>query len=42
MQFESGQYLSQNENSNELMENFIDGGGFFAFAQLNIAIPIFQ
>lgn len=42
MQFESGQYLSQNENSGELMENFIDGGGFFAFAQLNIAIPIFQ
>lgn len=42
MQFESGQYLAQNENSNELMENFIDGGGFFAFAQLNIAIPIFQ
>ncbi|MFZ1517662.1 MAG: hypothetical protein WAU11_02745 [Ignavibacteriaceae bacterium] len=43
MQFESGgQYLSQNENSGELMDNFIDGGGFFAFAHLNIAIPIFQ
>lgn len=42
MQFESGQYLVQNENSTEQMENFIDGGGFFAFAQLNIAIPIFQ
>ncbi len=43
MQFESsGQYLAKNENSSEKMENFIDGGGFFAFAQLNIAIPIFQ
>jgi hypothetical protein len=43
MQFEtSKQYLASNENSSEKMENFIDGGGFFAFAQLNIAIPIFQ
>lgn len=42
MQFDSGQYLLQNENSSEQMENFIDNGGFFAFAQLNIAIPIFQ
>jgi hypothetical protein len=43
MQFENGgSYLSKAENSNEKMENFIDGGGFFAFAQLNIAIPIFQ
>lgn len=42
MQFDSGQYLVKNENSTEMMENFIDGGGFFAFAQLNIAIPIFQ
>ena len=43
MEFENtGQYLASTENSNEKMENFIDGGGFFAFAQLNIAIPIFQ
>jgi hypothetical protein len=43
MQFEtSNQFLAKNENSSEKMENFIDGGGFFAFAQLNIAIPIFQ
>lgn len=42
MEFSSGQYLSQNENSYETMENFIDGGGFFAFAHLNVAIPIFQ
>ncbi|MBK7630469.1 MAG: hypothetical protein IPJ23_07190 [Ignavibacteriales bacterium] len=43
MQFESSaQFLASNENSGEKMENFIDGGGFFAFAQLNIAIPIFQ
>ena len=43
MQFESsGQFLAKNENSVEKMENFIDGGGLFAFAQLNIAIPIFQ
>ncbi len=42
MQFESSQqYLARNENSNEKMDNFIDGGGFFGFAQLNIAIPIF-
>lgn len=42
MQFESTmQFLASNENSNEKMDNFIDGGGFFAFAQLNIAIPIF-
>jgi hypothetical protein len=42
MQFEStGQYLAKNENSLEKMDNFIDGGGFFAFAQLNIAVPIF-
>ena len=42
IQFESsGQYLARNENSNEKMDNFIDGGGFFAFAHLNIAIPIF-
>lgn len=43
MQFEtSKQFLASNENSSEKMDNFIDGGGFFAFAQLNIAIPIFQ
>lgn len=43
MQFESSkQFLASNENSNEKMDNFIDGGGFFAFAQLNIAVPIFQ
>lgn len=43
MQFEtSAQFLAKNENSGEKMENFIDGGGFFAFAQLNVAIPIFQ
>lgn len=43
MKFEaSGQFLARNENSVEKMDNFIDGGGFFAFAQLNIAIPIFQ
>ncbi|HRN25613.1 MAG: hypothetical protein IT276_08875 [Ignavibacteriaceae bacterium] len=42
MQFESsGQFLAKNEDSNEKMENFIDGGGLFAFAQLNIAIPFF-
>ncbi|MDY0081987.1 MAG: hypothetical protein RBR74_02275 [Ignavibacteriaceae bacterium] len=40
MQFEStSTYLAKNEDSNEKMENFIDGGGFFAFAQLNIALP---
>jgi hypothetical protein len=43
MQFEtSKQFLASSENSNEKMDNFIDGGGFFGFAQLNIAIPIFQ
>jgi len=43
MQFETTkQFLAKNENSFEQMDNFIDGGGFFAFAQLNIAIPIFQ
>lgn len=42
MQFESSSaYLANNEDSNEKMDNFIDGGGFFAFAHLNIAIPIF-
>ncbi|MEO8232361.1 MAG: hypothetical protein ABI638_08755 [Ignavibacteriota bacterium] len=42
MQFESSsQFLAKNEYSNEKMENFIDGGGLFAFAQLNIAIPFF-
>ena len=33
MQFESTKsYLSTNEDSNEKMDNFIDAGGFFAFA----------
>lgn len=42
MQFESSSaYLAKNEDSNEKMDNFIDGGGFFAFAHLNIAIPFF-
>lgn len=40
MQFESTKsYLSTNEDSNEKMDNFIDAGGFFAFAHLNLAIP---
>ncbi len=42
MQFESsGLSLAVNEDSNEKMDNFIDSGGFFAFAQLNVAIPFF-
>lgn len=39
MEFENGARLSVDENSNEVMTNFIDGGGFFAFAQLNVGIP---
>ena len=36
---DSGLRLPVNENSGEVMTNFIDGGGLYGFAQLNIAIP---
>ena len=37
--FESGGALTKNESTAEPMSNFISSGGFFAFAQLNLAIP---
>jgi hypothetical protein len=36
---DTGRRLPVYENTNSVMTNFIDGGGIFAFAQLNIAIP---
>ena len=40
MEFEDGgSRLQVDENTNETMTNFIDGGGLYGFAQLNIAIP---
>ncbi len=39
MQFEDGSRLQVDENNNSGMTNFIDGGGLYVFAQLNIAIP---
>lgn len=39
MKFDSGQFLTQTPDGGPKMENFIDTGGFFAFIQLNLAIP---
>lgn len=39
LDYESGGSLKKDENSVERMSNFIKSGGFFAFAQLNLAIP---
>lgn len=39
MNFESGQGLAQTPDGGAKMDNFIDGGGLFAFIQLNLAIP---
>ena len=39
MEFDGGGLLAKNEDSNEAMDNFIDGGGFFAFAHLMVSIP---
>lgn len=39
MKFDSGQFLTQSPDINVKMDNFIDGGGFFAFIQLNLAVP---
>lgn len=33
-------FLTKNENSNEIMENFIEAGGFSALIQLNIGFPL--
>jgi len=40
MDFENGGSLSVDEDSGQMMSNFIKSGGFFAFAQLNLAIPL--
>jgi hypothetical protein len=39
MEFEDGDRLPAFEGSGDVMTNFIDGGGLYGFAQLNIAIP---
>jgi hypothetical protein len=39
MEFENGNRLQVDENNFQTMTNFIDGGGLYAFAQLNIAVP---
>lgn len=40
MEFEdTGVRLQVDENTSEVMDNFIDTGGFFVFAQLNFAVP---
>ncbi|NWF50428.1 MAG: hypothetical protein HXY49_07785 [Ignavibacteriaceae bacterium] len=40
MQFSDGTSLQVNEDTPEIMTNFISAGGFFAFAQLNLAVPL--
>ena len=37
--FDSGSYLSADENTSASMDNFISGGGFYAFASLNFRLP---
>jgi hypothetical protein len=39
MEFSNGSSLAKNEDSNLAMDNFISGGGFFANATIQIAIP---
>ena len=39
MRFDDQSSLQVDENTSELMTNFIDGGGLFAFIQLNVAVP---
>ena len=39
MEFDNNALLQVDEDTPETMENFIDGGGLYGFAQLNIAIP---
>jgi len=39
MRFNDQSSLQVDENTSELMTNFIDGGGVFAFIQLNVAVP---
>ena len=39
MDFENGNSLTKNENSSDPMDNFISGGGIFAFVTLNLSIP---
>lgn len=39
LDMEGGRSITRDENSNVPMSNFIKSGGFFAFAQLNLAIP---
>lgn len=40
LQKEDGTQLTVSENSNEIMHNFIEAGGFNAVLQLNVGIPL--
>lgn len=40
MKLDEFTYLTKNENTTEVMENFIESGGFSALIQLNIGFPL--
>lgn len=40
LRFDENKYLTANENSSEVMTNFIESGGFIAVIQLNIGFPL--